>query len=406
MQRIQHPSTVAVLPDITETGDYGFYTPGDPETDTPPTTVTAAALNRIQEELVSIVVGAGLSLDAEDNGQIWSVLSHILGIESGTSSVTASNTNDRAVLVSDASTADGDHSAAVASSTVTAQGDYSFVAASGNFGHADGTRSVLLASNGGTVAATNGAALATVGADVQGTSCAVVAANDCGTASGTSNNLVVASQYTINNVSNSIAGGYAGSGPAATGNVTWRIESQGGNAAFSGTMTANGVIDSGADYAEAFPNLEPGAIPVGRLVALDGEAVRLAGEGDDVLGVVSPAPAVLGDAPQHWHGRYLRDEFGGYVLDEQGQKVVNPDYDPARPYVPRQQRPTEWTVVGLLGKLFIAVDHTVAAGEYVRPGPEGGLGTVSEEATRVRAMKVTSPYDAARGYAVARCLVI
>lgn len=404
MQRIKHPSTVTPYPTPVETGNTGYFSAGDPSTDTPPTTITAAWANRVQEEICSVIQGAGLELDGDDNGQLWHVLRHIQALRSGSEETAATTPHNKAVLASQSSVASGARSVVVASDLGQAIGDYSVVAASGGWTYANGDRSAAIASYESVVDAMMGAAIATTAADVKGTTCAVIASDGAGTSAGTTNALTVASKNFVNDIDNSIAGGWAASGPADTANRTWLISSQGGHASFAGTLVANGIIDSGADYAELFQNAEGQPIPVGRLVALDGESVRLAGEGDEPIGVVSPAPAVLGDAPQHWHGRYVRDEFGGYVLDEHGQKVVNPDYDPSRPYVRRQDRPTEWTVVGLMGKLFVAVDHTVQAGEYVRPGPDG-IGTLSSEPTRIWCMKVTTPWDPARGYGVARCLV-
>ena len=64
-------------------------------------------------------------------------------------------------------------------------------------------------------------------------------------------------------------------------------------------------------------------------------------------------PSVVGDAAwNHWTGKYLRDEYGAYLLDANGDRQLNPNYDPDQPYVPREDRP-EWSCVGLMGKLRI-----------------------------------------------------
>ncbi len=140
---------------------------------------------------------------------------------------------------------------------------------------------------------------------------------------------------------------------------------------FKLTGDGNGLCDGswtggGADYAEYF-EWNDGNIDEddrrGISVVLDGDKIRPAIAGEDPIGVISGNPSVVGDAAWNkWSGKYLRDEFGTYILedyeveDEDGNTVVqqrrklNPAYDPAVEYVSREQRP-EWDCVGLLGKL-------------------------------------------------------
>lgn len=120
----------------------------------------------------------------------------------------------------------------------------------------------------------------------------------------------------------------------------------------------------GADYAEYFewedgnPDAEDRR---GYPVALVGNKIKIAEDGDTIIGIVSAAPVVLGDAAwNHWSGKYLKDEFGGYLLDEKGDRQLNPDYDPTQPYVPREDRP-EWSPIGLMGKLRLRKGQPVAA---------------------------------------------
>jgi hypothetical protein len=103
-------------------------------------------------------------------------------------------------------------------------------------------------------------------------------------------------------------------------------------------------------------------------VVLAGDKVRPATAHDDpnfVIGAVSSNPSVVGDGGWNkWSGKYLRDEFGGYIMenyqvtDENGNTVtqqrrkLNPAYDPSIPYVSRENRP-EWVTIGLMGKLRI-----------------------------------------------------
>lgn len=78
-----------------------------------------------------------------------------------------------------------------------------------------------------------------------------------------------------------------------------------GNVEASGGVSARGVTTeddiecggvlkvSGADYAERFETLED--CPIGRFVTLKGEKIKLAQNGDFILGVTSDNPAIIGD---------------------------------------------------------------------------------------------------------------
>lgn len=183
----------------------------------------------------------------------------------------------------------------------------------------------------------------------------------------------------------------------------------------NGNATVQGVISSsnGADYAEFFEWLDgnpDNEDRVGLAVCLEGDKIRLAQAGEDVLGVISGTAAVLGDsAEMHWQGKYQTDEYGRMLFDmveefareedpETGEtKTVSagffphprlhPDYDPEAEYIPREDRP-EWDKVGLMGKLYVRDDGTCTAGGYGRVGAYGVL-THSAEKTDIRIMKRT-----------------
>lgn len=164
-----------------------------------------------------------------------------------------------------------------------------------------------------------------------------------------------------------------------------------------GSIQADGAFSTPAsDYAEYFewadgnPNNED---RTGMTVSLIGDKIKIAESGEDVLGVVSAMPGVIGDAKEmEWQGKFLRDEFGRFITepyhyfewtDDQGtvktepsygdltkvpenavrkdtdgfgnsllRPKYNPEYDPSITYIPRSQRP-EWAAVGLLGKLRV-----------------------------------------------------
>ena len=124
-----------------------------------------------------------------------------------------------------------------------------------------------------------------------------------------------------------------------------------GNAFADGTWNGGG-----ADYAEYFEWSDGNTEAEDRRgisVVLDGDKIREAVTGEEPIGVISGNPSVVGDADvDRWKGKYLHDDYGSYVLDEDGYRQLNPDYDSSVEYVQREDRP-EWDTVGLMGKLRI-----------------------------------------------------
>lgn len=280
----------------------------------------------------------------------------------------------------------------------------------------------------------------------------------------------------------SVMGGYHASTLSAR---TWGIESQTGT--FRGTAA---YATGGLDYAEFFACFEGEAHPVGRLLAGEGKAVRLAQPGDRIRGIVSADPTVIGgDDGIAWSGRYLRDEFHRPVMGqveviewrgydgptetappapsnavtytryvetdeveefvaEDGETVypnrvveveytkwdaysgttstapctppegaepvtltvrkTNPKWNPRQTQVPRSQRPDEWSVVGLVGQLRLAIDATVEDGDDIIAGKDG-LGTKGDWTVRrgaqVEVMEIEVPYTKKKGYGVALVFV-
>ena len=178
-------------------------------------------------------------------------------------------------------------------------------------------------------------------------------------------------------------------------------------------------MEHGADYAEYFewkdgnPSNED---RIGKTVVLEDGKIRLATDSDDkskIIGVISGTPAVVGDAgAMKWHGRWLQDDFGRDVTKDvellvwnhgkhefqpeqsdifhlnkcnssirvdrieaglkdgrvpqwavdqnlrlmSQERVANPDYDPKKGYIAREDR-KEWDAVGLVGKIYIYKDQ-------------------------------------------------
>ena len=153
---------------------------------------------------------------------------------------------------------------------------------------------------------------------------------------------------------------------SASSNYTFaRFESSGfdpgGDDEFKFEGDGNAYADNnwnsgGADYAEYFEWSDGNASEEDRRgisVVLDGDKIREAVAGEDPIGVISGNPSVVGDAGWNkWSGKHLRDDYGSYLLDDNGDRQLNPEYDPDLTYVPRKDRP-EWDCVGLMGKLRI-----------------------------------------------------
>jgi len=219
-----------------------------------------------------------------------------------------------------------------------------------------------------------------------------------------------------------VAGGYSAStitGTASNQHLTWKIKSSDGSMIINSTLTQSG--DANADYAEMFPNAEPGVIPSGTLLARSGRAVRVALPGDRVCGVVSAAPAVLagGTGELGWAKMHATDEWGRVIFDQVEIKGadgavkctvavprVSADYDPTLEHVPRTSRPAEWTPVALVGQVRVRIGPGVDVDDLLAPGPNGcAVATADPKGRPVEVMEIVQEYDPAKGYGVALCLV-
>jgi hypothetical protein len=251
------------------------------------------------------------------------------------------------------------------------------------------------------------------------------------TASQIDGNVVIASRYTkVADQSFTLTGGYNTSGSALTTNRKWDINSQTGQ--FRSAMIAGSYGSAGAafqtdtvfDFAEYMENLTKGVIPYGTLLTAVEDKVKPAEPGDYIVGICSSTPAFLAnDSPYHWAGRWLKDEWGRAVTHEipspfwepaKGQteadrplivdNVENPLFDSKRSYKSRAERPDEYTVVGMAGQILVRVDETVTNGCWVEGSAEiPGLGTKTNFRTQIRALRVTTPYNAEKGYGIAKC---
>lgn len=204
------------------------------------------------------------------------------------------------------------------------------------------------------------------------------------------------------------------------GNGTFETESNCFRVTYSGDVYGLSTFKAtGADYAEYFewkdgnPDNEDRR---GRLVTLDGDKIRFATAEDAyILGVISAAPCVEGDVySDDWQGKYLTDVFGQRLtqtvhipakyedierVDENGERIIekvliedeydavqwiiNPDYDPEKEYLSREDR-KEWSAIGLMGKLVVIDDGTCEVNGYCKAGVNG-IATKADDGYRVMA---------------------
>ncbi len=208
----------------------------------------------------------------------------------------------------------------------------------------------------------------------------------------------------------SLAGGMT-QGPPSVSNRKWQIYSQSGDIQIAGQLTPG---HSFTDFAELFPNLTGQKQGYGLLQTIDGFGVRPANEGERVIGVTSAtAGIILGDTPFSWQGRWLKNEWGEYIYEtiideETGEEITypkeNPEWNPELEQVSRLKRPDEWTVVGLLGQVYVRLKEDVQPMDYVKAW-QNGVGQKSLEPTNLQVMKITQEYDAEKGYKIGFCLL-
>ena len=200
-----------------------------------------------------------------------------------------------------------------------------------------------------------------------------------------------------------LAGWYSGDGSSSvTSDRQFRFNGD-GNAYADASWNGGG-----ADYAEFFEWLDGNTSDEDRKgisVVLDNGKIRAAtgsDNTDNIIGVISAAPVVVGDsASERWKEKWITDDFGGVIeetytitewydetekkkvnystdlipsdvtvgagssvlsTDENGnaftRKKLNPSWDSTATYIPRKDR-KEWDIVGLMGKLKVKSDQPI-----------------------------------------------
>ena len=144
----------------------------------------------------------------------------------------------------------------------------------------------------------------------------------------------------------------------------------------------NKYYTSGADYAEYFEWIDGNSYADDRrglFVTLDGNKIKLIDtditDNDFILGVVSSFPGIIGNADEDWQGRWLKDEYGSFII-KNGSYVENPNYDSTQQYIPRSDR-SEWEAIGIIGVLVVRDDGTCKVNGYCKP-ISGGTATKAD----------------------------
>lgn len=187
-----------------------------------------------------------------------------------------------------------------------------------------------------------------------------------------------------------VAVGYGANTTNLQNNVRLVIGNGFGNAFYitsnGDCYAAGGYNSMGADYAEYFewadgnPENEDRR---GYLVSLDGDKI-IPAHGDEIYGIISANPSVIGNNPLEWHGKYKKDVFGSVMKNENGEPILSEEYDPNKKYVPRSERP-EWSPLGLVGRLIIVDNGSCKPNGYV--SAQNGIGAASLSPTNIRVLR-------------------
>jgi hypothetical protein len=129
-----------------------------------------------------------------------------------------------------------------------------------------------------------------------------------------------------------------------------------------GTVTGDQSYSTpGADYAEYFEvanQYVSSSFPDGMSVSFSGSYIVPAVSSSlEPIGVIRPedAASVVGGTNEfQWQGKWLKTEYGRHILDENNDRVLNPEWSSSlsASYASRASR-QEWQVVSLLGQVPI-----------------------------------------------------
>jgi len=91
-----------------------------------------------------------------------------------------------------------------------------------------------------------------------------------------------------------------------------------------GDVWARSRSGGAIDYAEYFESIDSKKIPSGTPVILDGDKIRAAKKKENPIGIISANPGIAGGVHIEWPKKYLRDEFGNLILEEDKEKIMKP----------------------------------------------------------------------------------
>ena len=219
-------------------------------------------------------------------------------------------------------------------------------------------------------------------------SCLLVGTNPIATKTGSNRDascIIVGGGKANGGSTDSSAGGTMLNGIALVG-VSY---STAGASAAGQVLTDNGVVTTGADFAESFewndgnPDNEDRVGLFVKLSTNDSGAPngKIEVGGENTIGPVSAAPGFLSNAtPMKWKGKHLRDDFDREVKDSEGRPMLNPNYDESHDYISRSAR-KEWAPIGMVGRLRVRASTNIG----IYPSAKSGLtvnveldGTVSD----------------------------
>lgn len=172
---------------------------------------------------------------------------------------------------------------------------------------------------------------------------------------------------------------------------------------YNGSIYGTGSYNSsGADYAEMMEWSDGNVNNEDRrglFVTFDDNdcsKIKIANLEDDVIGIVSSCPSIIGNSyDDNWKGMYSTDSFGTPLTkiieknaeyDDDGnlihdkytveEKIINPEYNPEEEYIPRSKR-KEWATIGLIGQMIVVDDGTSIPGKKCKCG-DNGIATLSD----------------------------
>jgi hypothetical protein len=142
--------------------------------------------------------------------------------------------------------------------------------------------------------------------------------------------------------------------------------------------------NAGFDFAEYFEwydgNVE-NEDRIGYMVQIKDDKIELSQSFDTCIGITTGTYGFVCDTQQlEWVGKYLKDEYGRYLYDKEGNPILNEKYNDSLEYIPREFR-KEWSPVGLIGKILTRQDGTLSVGDLA--GCKDGIATKSDVGYRV-----------------------